>query len=545
MRDAMEYDMIQLPHAKARAEMHRLKREPVRAHQWKRAACALTIVLFMAGCTGTPRLLKPDQQKVIDRAVVEYPSGYELTPYVDGLTAPTAITTDAAGSIIIAEHGLRDDDPHIFGFRQDGTRFEIYPVGRKLPFLKFGFRMYGPVGGLAAHDGKIYASHRDEEGLGVITAFGYDGSHSTVVAALPAQGDYGVTDLAIHPTSDRLFFGIGTATNSGVVGLDNWAVGWVRDHPRVRDLPAVRLRLNPYRMTSPNPRAGLFGGNDLATTGPFQSFDMSIASSVDPAPDNKPNGTICSVPLGGGKVRVESHGIRLPRGMAFNPYQQLYFTNNGMEQRGTRPVRDDPDALLHFAQNAWYGWPDFTADCRPITDAKFQPPPKMIRKTGYSDLWFLIDHQTSNLTPPFRDTLVHAVFPPLSGAAGMDFAPVDGPFRGHAIVALSGDRAPFATNGEALPRPVGYKVMEVDVDNKQMSEFMRNTLGVPAHMLGKGVVALERPIDVKFDADGSLYVLDLGRLDMKKGKERVSRGTGRVFKLTPIREPATRPVDDK
>src|SRR5688500_1461453 len=135
----------------------------------------------------------------------------------------------------------------------------------------------------------------------------------------------------------------------------------------------------------------------------------------------------------------------------------------------------------------------------------------MIRKTGYGELLIAIDHAASNLTVPNRSTLLQATFPSLSGAAKLAFPPATGPFadmRRSAIIAMSGDRAPFATNGEKLIGPVGYKVMRVDVDKKQMTDFIRNTRGVPAHRLGKNVVALERPLDVKFDpTDGSMLVL--------------------------------------
>src|SRR5205814_9447370 len=125
--------------------------------------------------------------------------------------------------------------PRIWGRRIDGTTFMVYPMGRKVPFVNIfrqGFVLDGPIGGMCAREGKIFVTHRDASGRGVITAFGYDGSHTTIVSDLPAQGDFGVTDIAVHPSNGRLFFGVGTATNSGVVGLDNI---WVKKHPDVCD----------------------------------------------------------------------------------------------------------------------------------------------------------------------------------------------------------------------------------------------------------------------------------------------------------------------
>ncbi len=497
------------------------------------AACAL-----LAGCARGPQLLAPQQQTVLDRAIVEYPAGFELRPMIRNLNAPSAIVFDAEGSLLIAESGLDGREPHIFGYKRDGQMFQIYPPKRMaLDFLKNGFRIYGPVGGMAVDHGRIYVSHRDEQDRGGITAFGYDGRHTTIVADLPAEGDYGVTDLAIHPDG-RLYFGVGAATNSGVVGLDNWAKGWVHNHPRFCDIPQVPLKLLGYRFDSSNPRAGLFNGNDLAVTAPFQPFGVSNQTWIAKSGNDKPTAAIYSVSLSGGDLRVEAHGIRYPRGLAFNEYGRLYMTNNGMELRGTRPVKDDPDSLLRFVRGTWYGWPDFSADLLPISDARFQPPPEMILKTGYPDLAFVVDQQTSGLLKPDRATLLQSSFPALSGAAKMDFVPGSGPFkefRGNVIVALSGDMAPFATSGRKLTVPVGYKVMRVDVDSRQAKDFVFNTQRLPASMMDQDLMALERPADVKFGPDGSLYILDMGRVRVKNGKIHVQEGSGKIFRLAPLR----------
>ena len=89
---------------------------------------------------------------------------------------------------IVAQGGLGNFDPSVIGFRPDGTKFNVYPLYPRvpLPFGSEGFEMYGPVGGLVCHKGRIYVSHRDRNGFGVITAFDYYGGHRTVVSGLPA-----------------------------------------------------------------------------------------------------------------------------------------------------------------------------------------------------------------------------------------------------------------------------------------------------------------------------------------------------------------------
>jgi glucose/arabinose dehydrogenase len=508
---------------------------------------ALTLLLLTPGCGTTPEILK--NQPSVDRALVEYPPGFDFRPYIRGLTAPCAIAFDPDGSLLVAESGIDDNDPRIFGFKKDGAFFEIYPNGKRLPFFSKAFRIYAPIGGMVATGGKVFVTHRDENGRGRITAFSYDGKTppKTIVADLPAQGDYGITDIALHPNG-RLYFGVGAATNSGVVGLDNLQAGWVKRHPNVCDVPYVDLKLNGFRFDTKNPFASIFGGNDIAVTGPFQPFGKSDQTGI-PRPNGKPTAAVYSCEQGGGDLKVEAHGIRNPAGLTFNEYGTLYITDQGMELRGTRPIMDDPDTFLKMVGGeAWYGWPDFSADLRPITEDQFQPPRDLAIRYGYPNVRFLIDHGASRLIPPSPGSLLFGVFRPLAGASKFDFAPASPAFRkyrGDAVVALFGDRAPFATSGRAITGPTGYKIARVNLDSRKVEDFIRNTRDLPGSRLKvdeKSLVnLLERPIDVKFGPDGAMYVLDFGQLVMKNGHPSVKPGTGKIFRLTATEPPTTQP----
>lgn len=511
--------------------------------------CTVLTALLVGGCIGNPALLPEGQRRVIDRRVVEYPAGFQLTLAAEHLTAPSAIAFDADGSLLVAESGSGKSSPRIYGWREDGTFFPVYPRRGPIPLLNLGrgsldFR--GPIGGMVVSQGKAYVSHRDSSGMGVITAFDLkDGSTATVVADLPARGDYGVTDLAVHPNG-RLYFGVGAATNSGVVGLDNWAAGWVRKYADFADRPGVDLYLLGRRFDTKNPNYGLFGGNDLAVTAPFQPFGQSNQTRIPSAVNGKPSSAIYSISPTGGDLRVEAIGLRLPRGLAFNEFGNLFATNNGMELRGTRPVKDDPDTLVRVILSggvpAWYGFPDFSTDGRPISNPEFQPPQDLILRYGYPDLGEIVDHARSGLDKLRADpqTVNRGVFGPLAGAAKMGVVPASGQFRdyhGSVIVALSGDRAPFATSGLPLKLTPGRKVVRVDLDNRRVEDFVLNTQQRPASALGRGVVALERPIDVKFGPDGAMYILDFGRLQMRGGTEKITPRSGRLFRLAV--DPAT------
>ncbi len=527
-------------------------------------AWSLSLVLavfagvVMTGCARGPRIIDPQKRYAIDRSVVEYPNDVALTPYIDGLTAPVAVAfeTDEGpykDAVLIAEGG---DTPRIYGFKPDGTQFWVYPKHTRIPFLGDQFALYGPIGGMVLHGGKVYVSHRDASGMGVITAFDYDGSHSTVVADLPARGDHGVTDLVVNPSNSRLYFGVGSATNSGVVGLDNWEAGWVEDYPDFADRSYVNLKLNGYRFTTVNPNGGVLGGDDIAVTAPFQPFGASRQLRIPASSIGKPTAAIYSVNIEGGDLKVEAHGLRLPRGLVFNEFGNLFVSNDGMELRGTRPVKDDPDAVLRVTLGGqiWFGWPDYSTDLQPIGQPHFQPPLQMIIRTGYPELAGVLDHESSGLIPPDRQSLVRGVFPPLSGAAKMTFV-TDGagdvfrPFRGSVIVALSGDRSPFATGGQKLRGPQGFRICRVDIDSpnadkaQNVSDFVVNTQRLPAsQMKNADPYAMERPIDVKFGPDGGLYIVDFGYMELKNGRERIKERTGRIYRLGKYIPPATRPA---
>jgi glucose/arabinose dehydrogenase len=510
---------------------------------------ALTGVgLLSTGCRIGPQLVQ--EPASIDRALVEYPAGFDLKPYISGLTAPSAIAFDADGSLLIAESGTGDTEPRIIGFKKNGTFFQVYPSGRTLPLLYHGFRLYGPIGGIVASGGKVFVTHRDENGNGRVTAFSYDPSvePQTVAAGFPTLGDYGMSDIAVHPNG-RLYFGVGAATNSSVVGLDNLQNGWVKRHRNFCDVPFTDIKLNGFRFDTNNPFSSIFGGKDIAVTGPFQKFGASDQTSIPRPPpgratSEKPGAAVFSVEQGGGDLKVEAHGIRYPAGLTFNEYGTLYITNQGMELRGTRPVSDDPDAFLKMVGGeTWYGWPDYSADLRPITEEGFQPPRDLAIRYGYPNVRFVIDHAGSRLIPPAPGPMLFGTFRPLAGASKFGFAPGSGPFRqfrGEAIVALAGDRAPFATSGRPLRAATGYRVVKVNIDTRKVDDFVKNTRELPASRLGRDALAggaLERPIDVKFGPDGAMYILDFGQMQMKNGKSEVTRGTGKILRLTGVEAP--------
>ena len=106
------------------------------------ALIALTLALA-TGCARGPRVLPPEERQPIDRALVEYPAGFELSRFLAGLTAPSAIAFDKQrNALLVAESGADGNEPRIVGFNlEDGTSFPVYPKGRRLhlPLIVSGF----------------------------------------------------------------------------------------------------------------------------------------------------------------------------------------------------------------------------------------------------------------------------------------------------------------------------------------------------------------------------------------------------------------------
>lgn len=498
-------------------------------------------VAFVAGCSGHPTMMHPDNQSMIDRREIDYPANTQLYRIIENLTAPSAIAFDNEGSILIAENGADNENVRVFGFKKDGSYFEVYPRPSNIPIANIPIpltgaksgKIYGPVGGMVFANGKIYLSHRDKEGRGVISTLTYDSELTTLIADLPAQGDHGMTDLAIGPMNGRIYFGVGSVTNSGVVGTDN--MPWLMNHRKAHDEPFVDTYLLGRRFDANNPFAGFFDGSYNVVTGPFQPFGQSLETRINPAANHKPNAAIYSIDPNGGDLRVEAHGIRNPVGLGFSEQGLLYFTNQGMKLRGSRPVKDDPDALLRLVVGQWYGWPDYTTDLNPVRAEKYQPPVELLIPSGYRDLSFLIDHENTGLMPPNPNSnlLIHR-FSPLSGASKFAMGPTSGPFswlsqNGQVmLVALWGDRAPFDTSGLKLNGPTGFKIMKVNIDERSASDFIANVQRED----GKTSAAqMQRPIDVKFGPDGAIYIVDFGGIRMDKQYMHNRSGAGAIYKL--------------
>jgi glucose/arabinose dehydrogenase len=426
--------------------------------------------------------------------------GYRIEVVARDFTYPTGITFDDRGRAVVLEGGYaygEDFTTARFVRLEENGRKTVLAQGKNVPWT-----------GVAFHRGSYYVVEGGNVEGGRVVKIGSDGTRTVLVENLPSFGDHQTNGPVID--GDYVYFSQGTVTNSGVVGEDNAKYGWLKRHPEAHDIPCKDITLKGTSFETDNPFTK--DDDDKAQTGAFVPFGTP-GRPGQVIPGTVPcSGAVMRVPTGGGPVELVAWGFRNPFGMAFSPDHKLFVTDNGYDDRGSRPVFGNADWLWEVKQGMWYGWPDY-ADGRPLEGGqnnRYSPP-------GEDDLTALLDGVPNKPPRP------SAFFPVHGAATGIDFSrnPKFG-YVGHAFVALFGDMA--AEVGKVM-NPVGFNVVRVDPKNGVMYDFAANR-GHRSEPASKGEHGgLERPIDVQFDPSGErLYVVDYGSLlvddDMVKGIRR-------------------------
>ena len=86
----------------------------------------------------------------------------------------------------------------------------------------------GPWTGVTFHNGNFYVSEGGELLGGKILRISPEGTITSLIEDLPTVGDHHTNGLVVG-SDGKLYFALGTATNSGVVGLqENFAIGVAR-----------------------------------------------------------------------------------------------------------------------------------------------------------------------------------------------------------------------------------------------------------------------------------------------------------------------------
>jgi glucose/arabinose dehydrogenase len=457
--------------------------------------------------TELPRIPAPDPK------AAQLPPGFAVVAAVTDLTYPSSIEFDDKGAMYVAEAGYNYGDEvapaRVKRITRAGPNQTVTEV--------VADQLNGPVTDILWHKGRLYISHRGK--ISVLES----GKLRDLVTGLPSLGDHHNNGLAAGPDG-KIYFGQGTATNSGVVGLDNFLFGWLQKYPDVHDIPAKDIKLRDQTFETPDPVAMLTKGELTKTrTAAFHPFGRK-AESTTVKGQVKANGTILRMDADGSNLEVYAWGLRNPYGLGFTPDGKLLCTDAGMDERGSRPIANAPDCLWEIKQGAWYGFPDY-AGGEPVTDPKFRS------KRGPAPQFLLADH------PEVQKPLL--AVPPHTGGTKFDLSR-GGPFgKGLAYVALMGDMTP--STGEKVDHP-GFAVARMDLTTLKPEPFFqtrKDALG-PKGFEYVATPGPRRPVDVKFAPDGlSLFVVDVGAMtDVPTALGPVPRpfpGTGVVWHIFPVK----------
>jgi glucose/arabinose dehydrogenase len=460
----------------------------------------------MRSSKGGGQISSVSSRKIIANDVALAP-GYKIEAIASGLNFPTGVSFDDKGELYVIEAGYSYGEvwtePKLLRIEKNGSPVIIAKGTRN-----------GPWTGITFYDGNFYVAEGGEAEGGKILRISMNGEIKSLVEGLPSIGDHHTNGPVIK--DGYIYFGQGTATNSAIVGEDNASFGWLSRHKDFHDIPCADITLNGTNYVSANILTD--DPNDKATTGAYSSFNTSTTAGQIIKGSLPCSGSVMRIPLNGGSIELVAWGLRNPFGLATSPDGKLYVSENGFDDRGSRPVWGAGDVLWEVQKGAWYGWPDFSAG-KPIQNTEeFKVPGKDMVKP-------LLEKYPGTPPKPVAIFGVHA------SADGFHFSTNDAfGYKGEAFVAEFGDMAPKV--GKVLA-PVGFKVVRVDVSNGIIEDFAVNKgkKNGPATWLDGG--GLERPVDVKFNPDGTaLYVVDFGIIKMTEKGPEPQQNTGVIWKIT-------------
>jgi len=419
-----------------------------------------------------------------------------MKPEKNGLDFPTSLAFDGDGVPWIAESGLP------FGGARPGGRIRRVTGGTSeelLTDLRF------PVNGLCFHDGAFYISEGGYPGR--ISRWVPGEERTTVLDGLPGLGNYH-TNMAVVGPDGKLWFSQGAMTNSGIIGLDAYELGWLGRLPHNCDVPGYEVELAGVQCETVNPLD--LTGDSRARTGAFSPFGVTAEAGRRIAGRVPCTAAVLRCDLDGSHLELVAWGLRNAYGLAFLPDGRLLATDQGADDRGSRPIGNAPDVLFEVKQGAWYGWPDFVAGV-PVDDPRFRPT------RGPAPEPLLANH--AELPPPEKPLVEFAV-----NAAATKLAVIPryaGRWPGQILAALFGDERPMT--GPEGPK-VGRTIARIDPADWSLHP-----------LAGTERAPFFRPIDVRVHGD-SVYVLDFGDFEMVSGGGVEARaGTGSLWKI-PLRD---------
>ena len=229
---------------------------------------------------------KENTQRKLDPSDILLPSGYKIDVFADGLTTPINLTFTDTGEMLIADSGITDGNGKVLKLTREG--FTV---------IADGFNP--PLTGITEYQGNIYVAHRR-----YVTIIQPNGMKTDIIEGLPSNGDHHNNRVVFGPDG-KMYFGQGTATNSGVVGKDN---DWVKEHPFFHDYPGGEITLNGQGFETPGFLAS-FQNRDV-TTGAYVPFGVSSYPGKTVDGLIRASGSILRANPDGSELELVAWGLR-------------------------------------------------------------------------------------------------------------------------------------------------------------------------------------------------------------------------------------------
>ncbi|MEX0647495.1 MAG: PQQ-dependent sugar dehydrogenase [Balneolaceae bacterium] len=446
-------------------------------------------------------------ERTFEAEDIQVPSGYSVELVAKELTYPTDAAFDDEGNLYVIEAGYSYGpdwtESRLLKLRSDGSFTTVHEGGEN-----------GPWNGVTFHDGYFFVAEGGHSEGGRILKISKSGEEVQVLAdGLPSLGDHH-TNGPVAGSDGWIYFGQGTATNSGVVGNDNWRMGWLGENEEFADIPCEDVTLSGKNYSTPDPFSD--DPADTVSSGPYKAVGETARAGEVIQGQVPCSGAVMRVNRDGDPVELVAWGFRNPYGLAFGPDNQLYVVENGFDARGSRKIVGGLDHLWRVIPGEWYGWPDYSGGIR-LDD------PSFVRE-GEIPADLLLQEYPGEPPEPV------AVFGVHSSSSGLVFVPEQSEFgvEGDAFIAQFGDMTPVTGNTIS---PVGYQIVRVNVHTGETEEFALNKKPGPGSASGTG--GFERPLGLVFSPDGDeLYIVDFGMLIMSPMGPLPEPDTGSIWKIT-------------
>ena len=476
-------------------------------------------------------------------------NGHNFTAYVleSGTGLPSACNdnTKVPGAGVFSP--ANPFTPDVLVFNHNGIKTGG-PLGKPTaPDGGTGLQPDGPAIGLAFErgfaGGRLFVTDSQQ---GIRGAPGKQNNSSRISTISPKTGVVTkfITGLPTgdHPTEQVLvkgrwiYWSQGSATNSGVTGLDNGAGG------NQHEIACQNITLSDNTWDKPAADCP-----SCKETSGYSNFGVVRKGAHIPAFEDATENGMCTGAILRARIDVAnpektiepvSWGYRNPYGLRFAPEDhplkgELLVSENGEDERGARPANNSPDRLQVARQNKdgtpdYHGWPDrfgFLESTQAIFNPIGGPADDSLSQVVGNPVLPVLARAPQPPTAPI------AILPADVAAVGLDFAPrsftggVVG--RGAALVSREGDFGFSPKNGTPIE---GHDVMLVNFQKGQplqveLSRFafnckkadqFHNPDGSPACTNAQGgafpneLHGINRPTTAVFGPDGALYLVDYG-----------------------------------